>query len=371
MRRLLIFGLLVLSACDPAGTAGPPGSPAGTSASATPRPSSSSWASALACRLPVAHAEALPDHTLGPLETGFVTFPGGALTGDKNGAFEAEPGNNAIVRSVARPVLRGDLAVATYTRRYGRWIPASLAAVSPDSSHYAYSESYSDVNGPRSRIHSVSLATAVDRVVYDTGFYGVISYEADGVYLFAVGYADAPNRGLWRLDPTARSLTRKASENLTFDYVGGGAAWYGDLAPGDHAPPSMDNNPMAQAFFKDRVLRMDLKSGVASPWFRRPGKEVHTVGVDASGHPIVSVSQPTDGPTTASQELWLLTAPEVAKQIYSGPGSNSPDYVGFGSPLADSHGIWFGSTKGIFLYKGDGNLEKLAPAIGDVAGRCS
>lgn len=273
------------------------------------------------------------------------------------------------MKSVAKPYLYGSPGVATFTRRYGRWLPASIAAVSPDSSHYAYAESYSGANGPRSRIHLLDVVTGSDRVVYDQGFYGVIGYESEGIYLFAVGYADAPNSGLWRLDPQARSLTQMASESLTVDYVGGGGAWYSDLAPGDQPPPSL--NQMARYFFKDRVMRLDLKSRVVSPWFRQPGKEVRTIGVDGLGHPIVTAISPTDAGTSTSYELWLVTGPDLATQIYSGPGVNSPDFVGFGNPLADSHGLWFGSKKGVFLYTPDAKFQRVSTAVGEVAGRCS
>jgi hypothetical protein len=323
----------------------------------------------LACRLPLADFEQSADYSSGTLKAGFVTFPGAAFTLDSNGIFEG-PAANGLVKSVARPYLYGGSGIATFTRRYGRWLPASAAAVSPDSSHYAYTESYNDANGPRSRIHVVDVASAADRVVYDQGFYAVIDYENDGIYVFNVGYADAPNSGLWRLDPRAHSLVQVAAQTLTVEYVGGGAAWYGDLAPGDQPPASM-SNPMARAFFRDRLLRLDLKTRAVSPWFRRPGMEVHTIGVDGLGHPIVTVSSPTDAGTSTSEELWLVTGPGLGKQIYVGPGSNSSDFVGFGTPLADSHGLWFGSKKGVFLYTPDEKFQMVSTAVGEVAGRCS
>lgn len=367
MRRVLLLVLVILSACGSPAKSGP-ASPSASSPSATAAPSASNPQGSLACRLPLANFEHSADYSTGTLKAGFVAFPGAALTIDPNGAFEG-PATNGLVKSAAQPYLYGEAGVATFTRRYGRWLPAAVAAVSPDSSHYAYAESYNDANGPRSRIHVVDVASAADRVVYDRGFYAVIDYETDGIYLFSVGYADAPNSGLWRLDPQARSLTTIASQDRTIDYVGGGAAWYGDLAPGDQAPPSM-TNPMARAFFKDRVVRLDLRSHVASPWFRRPGKDVRAIGVDGLGHPIVTVSSPTDAGTSTSQELWLVTGPDLGRQIYAGPGSDSQDFVGFSSPLADSHGLWFGSTKGVFLYSPDATFEKVSSAVGDVAGRC-
>ena len=153
--------------------------------------------------------------------------------------------------------------------------------------------------------------------------------------------------------------------------MGSGAAWYGDLAPGDQPPISLKDNPMAQAFFKDRVIRRDLKSGAATPWFRRPGQEVRVIGVDGAGHPVVIMGPPTDAGTSTSQELWLATGPNQAKQIYAGPGSASADFVAFGSPLADIHGLWFGSNTGVHLYTPDGKFQKVSAAVGEVAGRCS
>jgi len=64
-----------------------------------------------------------------------------------------------------------------------------------------------------------------------------------------------------------------------------------------------------------------------------------------------------------------VTAPGVARQIYSGPGSSSSGF--FSPPLADDHGLWFGTTDGIFLYRPDGTFEKISTAGGEIAGRCS
>jgi hypothetical protein len=370
MRRVLGLALVVVAACGPVTTGGPAGKPS-SSSSANPTAGTHSPSVGFACSLPLADFEhPVGDYATGTLQAGFVTFPGASFALDPNGAF-AGPAANGLVKSVAKPYLYGEPRVATFTRRHGRWLPATVAAVSPDSSRYAYAEFYNDASGPRSRIHVVDVVSAADRIVYDQGFYAVIDYETDGIYLFAPAIADAPNRGLWRLDPQARSLKEILPENPSVDFVGSGAAWYGDLAPGDQPPASLKDNPMAQAFFKDRVIRRDLKSGAATPWFRRPGQEVRVIGVDGAGHPVVIVGAPTDAGTSTSQELWLATAPNQAKQIYAGPGSVSADFVAFGSPLADIHGLWFGSDKGIYLYTPDGTFQKVSAAVGEVAGRCS
>ena len=289
----------------------------------------------------------------------------GLLRIDPNGAFQSF--GDQLVRSVAKPFLYGSRFVltTTYTRRYGRWLPTSVAAVSPDSSHYAYWEFTSGPQGQiaASKIHWVNVTSGSDRVVSSEGIYVVLDYGPDGVYLAATGPTGEAQSGLWLLDPSSGSLRAVAPSNQMFYLVGANSAWTGDVAPGDQAPGGM--RPM------DRVIGLDLKSRVSTVWLRRPGMQVDAIGFDGQGHLFVSARRTLDGATSTSEELWLVTQPGVARQIYSGPGSDSPDFVGFSTPLADSYGVWFGSKKGVYLYTPDGTLKKVSSAVGEVAGRCS
>jgi hypothetical protein len=70
-----------------------------------------------------------------------------------------------------------------------------------------------------------------------------------------------------------------------------------------------------------------------------------------------------DGSESTSQPLWLVTAPGVAKQIYSGPGSALLSFIG--TPLADDHGFWFGTSAGIYLYTPDGKFQKVSAPAGE------
>ena len=126
----------------------------------------------------------------------------------------------------------------------------------------------------------MDVSSGVDHVIYDErsnpidqGGYGIISYESEGLYLVITSFPEGGNGGLWLLDPNSGSLQQIAPRNKPtgsrhgFYLIGAGAAWYGDVAPGDQDPPGRID-PM------DEVLRFDLKSRVVTAWFRRPGTQV-------------------------------------------------------------------------------------------------
>jgi len=295
---------------------------------------------------------------------------------DPDGIFQPTP--DGRLKSITQPYLYGSGqsfaeagAGATYTRRYGRWIPMKIAAVSPDSSHYAYSQ-FIDQPSRHSRIHVVDVTSGVDRIVYDQDFYAVLDYRSEGVYLVNVGPTGEGAAGLWLLNPSSGSLRQiappqAAAAPFGFYLIGGGAAWYGDVAPGDQ-PPNQGIGPM------DRVLRFDLKTHAVTSWFRRPGMQVQAIGFDNQDHLIVMATTELAGiavqPGHGSLELWLVTAAGVAQRIYSTSGAS--DFVGsFSTPLADDHGVWFGTSVGVFLYTPDGKFIKVSDAAGEVAGRCS
>ena len=351
MTRLGLAGLLlILSACGPitrpAAVSPSSFAHAAVSTSASESPAASA---ALACRLPVAQRQS------SGFRGGFVSFPSGDLALDPSATFPTGSG-------------------ATFTRRYNRWLPVGINAVSPDSSHYAYTE-FVDAPFRHARVHVVDVSSQADSIVYsqtsqDHGFYIVLDYQASGIYLGDIGPSGESVNGLWRLDPTTKSLQMLApisepGSRGGFYLIGSGGAWYGDVAPGD-VPPHQGIEPM------DRLLRFDLTTRAHTPWFRRQGMEVEGLGFDGAGHPVVRAAVMSDASDSASQELWIATAAGAAKLIYSGPGSTSVGFIDFiGPPLADDHGLWFGTSAGIYLYTPDGKFQKVSTAVGEIAGRCS
>jgi hypothetical protein len=365
VRRLVLLGLVLFSACGPSTKQG-----TGPSATAPVQSAVPTTAASPTCRLPL--AQAVPprdDSKRWSVRGAFLNLPDGALSIDPNGAFSDSP--DGRFKSVTQPSLYGGEAAATYTRRFGRWLPAKIAAVSPDSSHYAYSEF---IAGPsrHSRTHVVDVSSGADRVVYDRGFYAVRDYQAEGIYLVNVGETGEGAVGLWLLDPRSGSIRavappQSAGAPFGFYLVGAGAAWFGDVAPGDK-PPNSGIGPM------DRVLRFDLKNRTVTPWFQRPGMQVQAIGLDDSGHLSGMATAEMAGVAVhqgqGSVELWRVTAAGVGQQIYS--SSSSTDFVGyFNSVLADSNGLWLAAAEGVFLYTSDGKFQKVSTAVGEIAGRCS
>jgi len=369
MKRLVLLGLVLVSACGPSDRGlSSSSSPALPSASA----SQSNAGPSVGCRLPLAQAVPPPDKEhRWSVRGAFINVPTGELSIDPNGAFAESP--DGRLRSVTQPYLYGTDAGATYTRRLGRWLPAKIAAVSPDSSHYAYTQTKVQGTSRQSRIHVVDVASGVDRVAYEgSDAYSVADYEVEGIYFSAAtGFGDVANSGLWLLNPSSGSVRQVAPSGqpagtlFGFYLIGAGGAWHGDVALGDK-PPHSGLGPM------DRLLRLDLKTREDTEWFRREGWQVQAIGFDGDGSPVVRADS-GDGYTTSLVQLWLVTAPGVAKQIYPGSGTGSPVFLtGFlTAPLADAHGLWFGTSDGIFLYKPDGTFEKISTAGGEIAGRCS
>ena len=350
MKGLLALFMIVLSGC---GASAPSAATTTSAKQAQPRvpisPSPTAPTLGLSCRLPLAQPQP------GSFNGVFVRFPGGKQSADP---------------AVTLPANNG----ATFTRRYGQWLSAPLSAVSPDSSKYAYGDR---VPTPfdHIRIHVVDVLSKADRIVYnqsstDRGYFVIDDYQADGIYVADVGPSGEGRSGLWLLDPgsgTVRQITPvgQPPSMVGFQAIGAGGAWYTDLAPGDQ-PPFEGIAPA------DRLMRFDLTTRAVTSWFQRPGSFVEVLGTDATGHPIVRTSVMADSLTSISESLWVLTAPNVARQIYAGPGSRDPRYADFiGEPLQDDHGIWLGSRHGVYLVTGSGQLERVSEVAGLIAGRCS
>ena len=289
----------------------------------------------LACRLPVIY----DDPTGQIVKGGFITFPGGTLNGDPS----ASP------------------SPFFYDRAYSKWLPVWRTSVSPDGKQYAYGEG--DLNRPAGgKVHVVDVATGVDKVIYSYSgniVYGVTDFAVEGIYVSGA-VQEGRTHGLWILDP-AGGVLRLINGTIEAPALGGGAAWGLDFNAADPSPaPGGLEGPM------NRLLRIDLRTGAATPWFYRPGADIYVLGFDSAGDPLVAV----DGQTSA--EVWLVNSTTAATKLYTASSeAASPRSVA----AIDRHGVWLtsgGPRAGVWLYSA-GSIQLVATVDAwnfSVAGGC-
>ena len=340
MRAVELVVVLMLAACTsspaPVARVSPTPLPSASPiSSASPVGSATPAALNLSCRLPVRWG-VLNGQTVTP-KAGFITFPNQTLQEDSSAP-------------VAKSVF--------YDRGSSKWLPVWRESVSPDGKRYAYSEIKGNAyQNAGSNLHVVDVATGVDTVIYSSNIaYVVVDFAAEGIYLTPAVPEGRP-RGLW-LEVPAGGLPRLISSTVIAPTLGGGAAWGVDFNTADPSPgPGGLEGPM------NRVLRIDLNSGTATPWFYRPGANIYSVGLDANGHPIVSADfapSPTIANGRDTAELWLVTSATSATKLFVGTGVPYPSRLA----AIDSHGVWFDSSYGtgggtVWLYAG-GSLQTIA-----------
>jgi hypothetical protein len=242
-----------------------------------------------------------------------------------------------------------------YDRAYSRWLPVSRDAVSPDGSHYAYADrAIGPQADPRARatLHVVAVNTGAELTFDDGGWsspYVVLDYATEGLYLTTtyVGY------GLWLMNPATGAITMVSNPWDVQGSTGKKVFWVGAVHASDPDPSA--------GVAPDQLDRLNLVDGSRVAWFYRPGSSVHFVSQDAGGHPIVIA-----GGVSGPQEFLLLFGPGVSRSIWTS-GDRMP---GLSGPISDSHGVWFGSPDGIFLYSETNGIQKISNQPGYPANGC-
>jgi len=312
------------------------------------------------CRLPVVQPLSAGAALF---QTAFVDFPSRTVTIDEKGAFEQ---HNELYTSVALPHLTG-LSWPSWDRTFSRWVPAERDAISPDGARYAYAIAGSDY--PKTNLHPlvhlVDIGTGADTIIPLPALdpfatWAVASFTTEGIYLRKLGYEGTSPTDLWLLDPTTGSVQLAARESALGSPRAGGV-WVNSLDPADAgALPDAYSGTL----LPDEVIRQDLKSGAKVVWFYRPGKSVHLLGLDQSGHPFVLVAAGQASADTV--ELWLVSAPGSGQRLWS--GSQASDLSAL---VGDAHAVWFSGPGGIFMYTPVAGFQKIPARTGQIAGPCS
>jgi hypothetical protein len=320
------------------------GSPAISPAYTLPQVvSAGAGAAGLTCRLPIKWYL-----YSGREGIGFVSFPDLAVTADASA-----PATSLF-----------------YDQALSKWLPVWRNDVSPDGRTYAYQ----DATG---KLHVVNAATGFDMVIYDGApVVSVVDFAAEGIYVESAS-------GLWLVDQTT-GKHRVISATARAYTVGNGAAWVTDYNPADPFPASpvrgMGNGTYGPY---NRILRVDLGTGAATPWFYQAGTDMNIMGADYSGHLFVAIgSRVVSQDPVGTGEVWVVAGPSAAKRVNTATVNKSsvalahpwpPEEVG----AVDRHGVWFDAphppalSSAVWLYSND-SFQKVAELSDNVtvAGGC-
>ena len=317
------------------------------------------------CRLPV----------LAAASGAFISFPDGAVT---------------IDHSVALSPFKGGYGY-TYDAQVKTWVPVPGSAVSPNGHSYAYLAQTTGIPGQMTSmsLHTHEIASGKDQVMWEASAAmgsNQVTWLSGGIYFSAILLPAGSQEGpavpaVYVANPNHPGPPRRVGPNPApqaptpsqpnysgpdmFAYFGDGAAW----AVGNRIPtesPSPNKPPAPGTYGPDRVLRMDLRDGSVSTWYKVSGTDlVSLMGLDGQGRPILSLFQPKPwtegGPPPNTNEppptrVLLLTGPNQIVELTSGNADFHPGTL----PLSDSHGIWFGSWDSVWLYTPGGGFRRVA-----------
>jgi hypothetical protein len=278
---------------------------------------------------------------------GYVSLPSGTTTVDPSDAIVKladHPIGSATTPmwgTMASPHLTG-VAFATFSPAAGRWLPAPPQLVSPDGLHYAYLHA-------DGRIRLAAADGSQVTILNPTGL-TPLAYTGSGVVL--VQNLAAAN-GLWLLDPATQSIAAITPPSGTDDWLevasitptptsSGGTFIYGLDSPGGlGAPPST------------AVIAAQLVAGtpVKTIYAAAPGT-ISLIAADQDGGLLAVVA----GPVSSLVYVNPLTRPAPV----AAPAGMDPELIGR-RVHADTHGIWFLGSAGIFLFNATSGLQRIAP----------
>jgi hypothetical protein len=249
-----------------------------------------------------------------------------------------------------------------FDRAFSRWLPVGRQAVSPDGTHYAFT----DLGQQQDQfvIHIVDVVSRQDRTFPMTSSAAgimpqniVFDYSAEGIYL--VQAFEGPIPGMWLFDPTTSSIRQVTKVSVEVN-AGRGTFWIDDLNPADPNPVRS-----YMRILPNQIWRLDLKSGHQVIWLDRPGTGLAVIGIDAQDRPLIRAVHDGRNNLDPTAELLLSLDDALQRSIYKGAIAAS---LSIG--ITDEHGVWFGSPQGIYLYSDSSGLQKVSDQPGYPANGC-
>lgn len=289
------------------------------------------------CRLPVVTSSAGTT-----LQGGFISFPEAQFTEDTAGTMRRTAEGDFA--TTASPVLRGDGVVPFYDRAQSRWVPARASQALSDGSGYAYT-TYDPKTGVFTA-HVANIASGMSKS-FDLSLSQwdpyVADFRAEGVYLLAGSALGGPGEGAWLLDPQtgAIKLLRQIPRAWA---VRDGYAWAARFDSRDKTVwPATEIAPA------NSLVRIDLATGAETIWFYRAGSYPWLLGLDSLDRPVVLL-----GGTPTGNEMRLIDHPESLGAVVYAGNTSGLDYL-----QGDRGRLWFGTARGIYLYRPGAGLQKV------------
>ena len=335
------------------------------SASPSPAPTTADLplsAAPFECRLPVTESASGGDYV--SYTSGFVSFPAATFQSDPTGGMHSRYMEGGLATD-QKPILYGSPQAGPpfYNVAQRRWVPAGAAQSTADGAFYAYGTGLNLIKeAPSIRVVDVAHATektytpAGPGMGTPTAFF-VADFDASGVY-FLIYQTDGLAKGVWLMNPTTGGV-RALAQVATAMMVRGGFAWVGRVDPRDPSPPrSRDLNQ----HLYNSIARIDLSTGAALVWYYSAGHSVWLAGLDSRDHPLVTVATGPDYPSGSSEIRLIDTPGGNGTIVYDGGGNSgtwSPEALWFGPLQVDSDRLWFGNSRGLYVYTATKGLQKV------------
>lgn len=247
----------------------------------------------------------------------------------------------------AKPLLHG-FGGETYDWKVGRWLPVDASQVSPDGSTYAFF----DFIPNRPQLTVVDVASGAAHVVFvgDPVFtWAVVGNGPQGIY---VTHGNGPGGGdsnpdrLWLV--TSSGILTSVSDRRSVGgwRISGGSAW---------GVETDDPSKLNQPGNEERLVQVDLASGIATVWLRRTGTLVEALGTEPDGSALTLVSDPL--------ALWLVASPGTEHEVVA-MGS-------YANTTSDLHGIWLSNDRGLWLITPQAQAIAVSSIQAVPAGTCN
>jgi hypothetical protein len=288
------------------------------------------------CRLPVVTSSAGTT-----LQGGFISFPEAQLAVDAAGTMRRTVDGDFA--TTATPVLHGDGVVPFYDRAKSRWVPARARQARADGSAYAYMTWNPQTAVFTSHVVNVASGSSQSFALSAPSDPEIADYGAAGIYIDSASVLGGPGEEVWLLNPQTGAINQLRHFHRVWA-VRNGYAWVARFDSRDKTVwPPIEVAPA------NSLVRIDLASGAETVWFYRAGSYPWLLGLDSFHRPVVLL-----GGTPTGNEIRLIDHPGSSGAVVYAGNTSGLDYL-----QGDRDRLWFGTARGIYLYRLSAGFQRV------------